>query len=155
MSGSVQDTHLTITALILLLLIVSGVAMITKCVPVPYTVVLGVVGRVTSQLHFLPTIHISPELILLIFLPTLLFEASWNLDLRSLRENLAPIPGSRSWCHRFGGNHRSDPALWHRPELVFSTPFWDDRISYRSCICAPKDRVYFSLFERRRIASSL
>jgi monovalent cation:H+ antiporter, CPA1 family len=87
----VHDTHLTITALILLLLIASGVAMITKWVPVPYTVALVVVGLATSQMHFLPTIHISPELILLIFLPALLFEASWNLDLKSLRENLAPI----------------------------------------------------------------
>src|SRR5229473_1158864 len=86
-----HDTHLTITALILLLLIASGVAMITKWVPVPYTVALVIVGLVTSQLHFLPTIHISPDLILLIFLPALLFEASWNLDLRSLRENLVPI----------------------------------------------------------------
>src|SRR6266853_2856074 len=86
-----HDTHLTITALILLLLIASGVAMITKWVPVPYTVALVVVGLVTSQLHFLPTIHISPELILLIFLPALLFEASWNLNLKSLRENLTPI----------------------------------------------------------------
>ncbi|SRR6266446_6490706 len=86
-----HDTHLTITALILLLLIASGVAMITKWVPVPYTVALVVVGLVTSQLHFLPTIHISPELILLIFLPALLFEASWNLNLKSLRENLALI----------------------------------------------------------------
>src|SRR5258706_14038300 len=79
-----HDTHLTITALILLLLIASGVAMITKWVPVPYTVALVVVGLVTSQLHFLPTIHISPELILLIFLPALLFEASWNLNLKAL-----------------------------------------------------------------------
>ena len=56
---TMHDTHLTITALILLLLIASGVAMITKWVPVPYTVALVVVGLVTSQLHFLPTIHIS------------------------------------------------------------------------------------------------
>src|SRR6267142_2986417 len=119
-----HDTHLTITALILLLLIASCVAMVTKWVPVPYTVALVVVGLVTSQLHFLPTIHISPELILLIFLPALLFEASWNLDLKSLRENLAPI----FWLWVVGvtvsGNHRSDPALTLRPELVFSTPVW-------------------------------
>jgi len=43
-------------------------------------------------------IHISPELILLIFLPALLFEASWNLNLKSLRENLAPI----LWLSVFG-----------------------------------------------------
>ncbi len=39
----------------------------------------------------LPAVHISPDLILLIFLPALLFEASWNLNLKSLRANLAPI----------------------------------------------------------------
>jgi len=76
-----HDTHLTITALILLLLRASCVEMITKWVRVPYTVALVVVGLVTRQLHFLPAIHISPELILLIFLPALLFEASWNLEI--------------------------------------------------------------------------
>jgi len=65
--------------------------MITKWVPVPYTLALVIVGLITSQLHFLPSVRISPDLILLIFLPALLFEASWNLDLRSLRRNLAPI----------------------------------------------------------------
>ncbi|HXD34200.1 MAG TPA: Na+/H+ antiporter [Pyrinomonadaceae bacterium] len=85
------DTHLTITVFILLLLIASAVAMITKWVPVPYTLALVIVGLITSQLKFLPAVHISPDLILLIFLPALLFEASWNLDLARLRENLVPI----------------------------------------------------------------
>src|SRR5437870_5657208 len=85
------DTHFTITIFIVLLLIASGVAMITKWVPVPYTLALVIVGLVTSQLNFLPSVHISPDLILLIFLPALLFEASWNLNVSSLRANLAPI----------------------------------------------------------------
>jgi CPA1 family monovalent cation:H+ antiporter len=85
------DTHFTITIFIVLLLIASGVAMITKWVRVPYTLALVIVGIITSQLHFLPTVHVSPDLILLIFLPALLFEASWNLDFRQLRANLAPI----------------------------------------------------------------
>jgi CPA1 family monovalent cation:H+ antiporter len=85
------DTHATITIVIVLLLIASGVGMITKWVPIPYTLALVIVGLVASQLNFLPAVHISPDLILLIFLPALLFEASWNLDLASLRRNLAPI----------------------------------------------------------------
>lgn len=85
------DTHFTVTIFIILLLIASAVAMITKWVPVPYTLALVMVGLVTGQLNFLPQVHISPDLILLIFLPALLFEASWNLDLRSLRQNLAAI----------------------------------------------------------------
>src|SRR5216684_1906770 len=107
-----HDTHLTITALILLLLIASGVAMITKWVQVPYTVALVVVGLVTCQLHFLPAIHISPELILLIFLPALLFEASWNLDLKKPFDS-----------HRFFGS-RSSVSLYR----------WES--SERSCITA-------------------
>ena len=42
-------------------------------------------------MHFLPAVHISPELILLIFLPALLFEAAWNLELDTLRKNLVPV----------------------------------------------------------------
>lgn len=86
-----NDTHFTITVLIALLLVASGVAMASKWIPVPYTLSLVIVGLVISPMHFLPAIHISPELILLIFLPALLFEAAWNLKLDRLRANLIPI----------------------------------------------------------------
>ncbi len=65
--------------------------MASKWVPVPYTLALVIVGLVISPMHFLPVIHISPDLILLIFLPALLFEAAWNLKLDRLRANLIPI----------------------------------------------------------------
>jgi monovalent cation:H+ antiporter, CPA1 family len=86
-----NDTHFTITVFILLLLVASIVSMATKWIRVPYTLLLVIVGLFISPLHFLPIVHISPELILLIFLPALLFEASWNLKFESLRENLLPI----------------------------------------------------------------
>lgn len=86
-----SETHFAITVFIVLLLIASGVAMITKRVRVPYTLALVIVGLIISPMHFLPTVHISPELILLIFLPALLFEAAWNLKWDHLRENLLPI----------------------------------------------------------------
>ena len=86
-----NETLSTITVFIALLLVASGVAMATKWVRVPYTLALVIVGFLISPLHFLPVVHISPELILLIFLPALLFEAAWNLKLEHLRENLVPI----------------------------------------------------------------
>lgn len=86
-----HETQFTITIFILLLLIASAVAMAAKWVRVPYTLLLVIVGLVISPMHFLPTVHISPELILLIFLPALLFEAAWNLKFDHLRENLVPI----------------------------------------------------------------
>jgi monovalent cation:H+ antiporter, CPA1 family len=86
-----DQTRFTITVLIILLLIASAVAMITKWVRVPYTLALVIVGLVISPMHLLPPVHMSPDLILLIFLPALLFEAAWNLDLSQLRANLLPI----------------------------------------------------------------
>lgn len=86
-----NDTHFTITVFITLLLIASGVAMAAKWVRVPYTLMLVIVGLIVTPMHFLPTVHISPELILLIFLPALLFDAAWNLKLDHLRDNLLPI----------------------------------------------------------------
>lgn len=88
-----SDTHFTVSVFIVLLLVASAVAMATKWVRVPYTLALVVIGLVISPMHFLPVVHISPELILLIFLPALLFEASWNLKLEQLRANLLPILG--------------------------------------------------------------
>lgn len=86
-----HETQFTITIFILLLLIASAVAMASKWVRVPYTLLLVIVGLVISPMHFIPVVHISPELILLIFLPALLFEAAWNLKFDHLRENLVPI----------------------------------------------------------------
>lgn len=86
-----SETHHVVIVLIGLLLVASGVAMATRWLRVPYTLLLVVVGLVISPMHFLPVVHISPDLILLVFLPALLFEAAWNLKLDHLRANLVPI----------------------------------------------------------------
>jgi CPA1 family monovalent cation:H+ antiporter len=86
-----SETHFTITVFIVLLLVASGVAMLTKWISVPYTLALVIVGLVISPMHFLPAVHISPDLILLIFLPALLFEAAWSFKLEQLKANLLPI----------------------------------------------------------------
>lgn len=86
-----HDTQITVRILILLLLVASAVAMATKWVRVPCTLALVMVGLIISPMHFLPVVHVSPDLILLIFLPALLFEAAWSLKLDRLRHNLVPI----------------------------------------------------------------
>lgn len=86
-----HETEFAISVFVLLLLTASGVAMAARWVRVPYTLMLVIVGIAISPMHFLPPVHVSPELILLIFLPALLFEAAWNLKIEHLRENLVPI----------------------------------------------------------------
>lgn len=80
-----------IDLLIVLLLVASGVAIAVKWVRLPYSIALVIVGLFIGVCHVLPPIDMTPELILLVFLPALLFEASWNIRLKSLKENWVPI----------------------------------------------------------------
>lgn len=57
---------------------------------VPYTLLLVIVGLVLGIAE-IRLLDLSPGLILLIFLPPLLFEASWNLKWSALKRDLLPI----------------------------------------------------------------
>ena len=57
---------------------------------IPYTLLLLVVGLGLAILD-VRLVNLSPDLILFIFLPPLLFEAAWNIKWSNLRRDLAPI----------------------------------------------------------------
>jgi CPA1 family monovalent cation:H+ antiporter len=82
---------LTIESIIVALVLVTTlVAIIARRRRLPYTVTLVVIGLLIA----IPTtleLEATPELILAIFVPPLIFEAAFHLDLRQLRENLGPI----------------------------------------------------------------
>ena len=78
------------TVAIELLLIISLVAIVMQRLRLPYTVALVVVGLLFSVLQPFQ-IELTPELILAIFVPPLVFEAAFHLDLGELRRNLAGI----------------------------------------------------------------
>ncbi len=80
----------TETVVIELLLIASVVAILVRRIKIPYTVLLVIVGLlVTSQQS--QKIVLTPELILLLFVPPLVFEAAFHLEIKQLRENFWPI----------------------------------------------------------------
>lgn len=82
-----------------LMLVAAVVLAVTKKLRFPYSVALVLVGIGIKQwaehgpefLHQATENPISPQVILFVFLPTLLFESAFHLDARSLRRNLAPI----------------------------------------------------------------
>lgn len=57
---------------------------------IPYTLLLVIVGLVLALVN-VRLINLSPDLILVIFLPPLLFEAAWNLKWSRLKQDLVPI----------------------------------------------------------------
>lgn len=80
----------TETLIIELLLIVSLVALAVRRLRIPYTVALVVVGLlITFQQPI--GISLTPELILSIFIPPLVFEAAFHLEFKALRANWLPI----------------------------------------------------------------
>jgi monovalent cation:H+ antiporter, CPA1 family len=57
---------------------------------IPYTLLLVIVGLILALVD-VRLVNLSPELILTIFLPPLLFEAAWNLKWSNLKRDLVPI----------------------------------------------------------------
>lgn len=82
----------TETIIIELLLIVSLVALVVRRLRIPYTVALVVVGLLITFQQPLE-IDLTPELILSLFIPPLVFEAAFHLEFKSLRDNWLPIVG--------------------------------------------------------------
>ena len=73
-------------------------AAICSYVPIPYTVFLVILGiffgslaRQNPELNFLLDFQLSPDLVLFLFLPILVFESAINLDARSLMKDIIPI----------------------------------------------------------------
>jgi len=82
-----------------LLLVAAATKGLTDRLRLPFTVMLVLVGILLkelgelgpSTLHFLAELRVAPEVILFVFLPTLIFESAYNMDTRLLRRNLLPI----------------------------------------------------------------
>jgi CPA1 family monovalent cation:H+ antiporter len=84
--------HVEVQVLILLL-IASLVGMLARRIRVPYTLALVVAGLTLSFLHLeaLADLQLTPELLLLLFLPPLLFEAAYHLPFDDLRHNAVHV----------------------------------------------------------------
>ncbi len=81
---------ITETLIIELLLIASLVAIAVRRLRIPYTVALVIVGLLITFQQPLE-INLTPELILALFVPPLVFEAAFHLNLRELRRNLPSV----------------------------------------------------------------
>ncbi|MCS6902047.1 MAG: cation:proton antiporter, partial [Myxococcales bacterium] len=65
--------------LTVLFCIATAVAIAVRRLKIPYTVALVVAGIVLGSIHVLPTFHLTKELMFAVFLPGLIFEASFHM----------------------------------------------------------------------------
>ena len=80
----------TETLVILLLLSAAVVAIVVRRLRVPYTVALVIAGLLITYPQKVK-IELTPELILAVFVPPLVFEGAFHLQLRQLLDDLVPI----------------------------------------------------------------
>jgi CPA1 family monovalent cation:H+ antiporter len=85
------DIPLLIRDLVLFLLVALVVNFITEKLSVPYTLGLVIVGLGIGVVGLAPEAQLSPDLVLFVFLPPLLFEGAWSVKLALLRENWRAI----------------------------------------------------------------
>jgi CPA1 family monovalent cation:H+ antiporter len=74
-----------------LLVTVAGLALLARLLRIPYPIFLVIGGLVIGFLPGVPKIELAPELVLLIFLPPLLYAAAFFSSLRDLKANVGSI----------------------------------------------------------------
>lgn len=94
-------TNHAVELLVWLLIAASAIAVIAARLKIPYTIALVIGGLIIGSLHRLAIVEsltrgarpnwLTPDIVLVLFLPPLLFEASLNLPIQYLRDNLLPI----------------------------------------------------------------
>ena len=99
MEHGAQNIADLVTGIVLLLLVAAVVTMVSKRVDkLPLTILLVFVGIAISMfghdvpgLQLLNDFELTPELVLFVFIPTLIFESAFNLDARQVTSNIWPI----------------------------------------------------------------
>jgi CPA1 family monovalent cation:H+ antiporter len=77
--------------LISLLVAVAGLAAAARAVNIPYPIVLVVGGLALGFVPGLPPVHLAPQLVLVLFLPPLLYSAAFFANLNDIRRDLRSI----------------------------------------------------------------
>jgi monovalent cation/hydrogen antiporter len=70
--------HDNLLLIISLLFVVSMLTMLSEKIGVSYPIFLVIAGLLISFIPGMPTLQLAPDLVFLIFLPPLLYEAAWN-----------------------------------------------------------------------------
>src|SRR4051812_24898830 len=77
--------------ILVLLVVLPTLSVVARQVDVPYPILLVVAGLILGLLPGLPDPELDPDLVLVIFLPPLLYYAAFAADLRAMRSNLRPL----------------------------------------------------------------
>ncbi|QEM11318.1 Na+/H+ antiporter [Mucilaginibacter rubeus] len=79
------------TIVILILAIMIGLSAIADNIKLPYPILLIVAGIAVGFIPSIPDIELNPEIVFLIFLPPLLYDAAFNISYQTFKTNINTI----------------------------------------------------------------
>ncbi|WP_121809614.1 Na+/H+ antiporter [Mucilaginibacter kameinonensis] len=79
------------TIVILILAIMIGLSAIANNIKLPYPILLIVAGIAVGFIPSIPNIELNPEIVFLIFLPPLLYDAAFNISYQTFKTNINTI----------------------------------------------------------------
>ncbi len=77
--------------ILVLLAIITALAQVTDKVKIPYPILLVVAGMMISLVPGLPHVELDPEIVFILFLPPLLYQAAWTTSWPDFRAARRPI----------------------------------------------------------------
>lgn len=77
--------------IIFILAVMIGLSAIADKIKLPYPILLIIAGIGVGFIPSLPVIEINPEIIFLIFLPPLLYDAAFNISFKEFKTNINTI----------------------------------------------------------------
>jgi Sodium/hydrogen exchanger family len=89
--GSKETMITTIQTLVLLLAVVAAVVVVAARLKIPQSILLVLTGVVLALIPGLPTIELSPEFVLLLVLPPVIYFSAFNMSWREFKFNLRSI----------------------------------------------------------------
>ena len=89
----------TVAGIVVLLIIAAATQKVCKHFKLPLTIILVLIGvglawaveRFPEYVGLLSALKLTPDLVLYVFLPTLIFESALSLDMQQLQRNLLPV----------------------------------------------------------------
>ncbi len=86
-----MGSEVVVGLFVALVAIAVGVALVTQRLSIPFSVALVAAGFVLSVAQPVPDARITPDLILAVFIPGLVFEAAYHIDFDHLRRSFASV----------------------------------------------------------------
>ncbi|PZR17208.1 MAG: Na+/H+ antiporter [Flavobacterium psychrophilum] len=85
------------TVVLFILALMIGLSAIADKIKLPYPIILISAGIAIGFIPALPKVELNPEIIFLLFLPPLLYDASFNISFRQFRINMNTISTLAIW----------------------------------------------------------